>query len=677
MRTRIIQLLILTLIFGPSSASAERARQRPPKASRKLLKWIVPDWVDVTFGKNSEGESNSTKKAKDISSLLNEINNAGGSANKNKGSGSGIGNGTGSKGNGSGSGQTLVFNDDAKNGEQPKEGVGDRGGPPPGGGDNRPPGDKPIIFDLYWPVCIFLDPSVSDTQANEIVKGTIDKAGACGVNLNVVPITIKGNYPKGSPDAFNQMQQASCNMQSIGVQSASTLLVNPDPEAAAKMCDVKETLPGGGIKWDLGVAGCAQLRGGGGISKEQMTSMQGSSFGGMGGENGIFPSVIVPIGWNSGVASHEAIGHSQMGWPNMGEDPSQIDAGLGIGTPSTKGGASNQLFEKDIYSAMLEEISKPQFSAAEGSFESSGWTGVGCAQLRKRALPNKHRFGWSPKQTVYTVVEKDPQRQWQLGNPLWGSIPPGGPPSNPPPIVKNEPPTPPQEDKSKLTMNDEAPKISSPPPPEDDGRHRKRKGGSGGGGGGGGGGQEIDKLLTNLRKKGDVPEDQMTRGKPIPSKNDGSRGDSLVFDDSARKGGDQPAGDVGGSIASGTDVGGGMSGDGASSGSLTFDESAAKGGASGGSGSGSSSSSGDGGSGPASGGNRKPASLTGDFFEKNLSKNAKAKESSMDDGFFDSIIKAENKQRKRVKGETLRTRMKEKASDARGRPAPKTKQSGR
>lgn len=658
-RHLILQLLLLTQIFGPVSANAERARKIPPKASKKLLKWVTKDWVDVTFGKGSEGGTNSQKKAKDLSDLLNEINKAGGT-NKNKGNGGG-------KGGGKGDGQTLVFDDNAAKGEQPKDGVGDRGGKPPGGGDNRPPGDKPIVFDLYWPMCIFFDPSVSDGQANEIVKGTIDKAGACGVNLNVVPITIKGNYPKGNPDQFNAMQQASCNMQSIGVQSASTLLVNPDPEAAAKMCDVKETLPGGGIKWDLGVAGCAQLRGGGGINKRQMDSMRGSSFGGMGGADGIFPSVIVPIGWNSGVASHEAIGHSQMGWPNK-EDETQTDAGLGIGSPSTKGGgASNLIFEQDIFSAMLEEISRPEVSAAEGSFEGSGWTGAGCAQMRARALPNKHRFGWSPKQAVYTIVDKDPQRQWQLGNPLWGPIPPGGPPAPPPLIVNTERPQPPEQDKTKLVMNDEGPKISAPPPPADDGRHRKRKAKNGEGG------QEIDRLLTSLRnKKGaEAPDDKMTREKPPEMKGDGRSGSNLVFDDSAKKGGDQPSGDASTSISSGTDIGGGMSGgsDGGSSGSLTFDESAAKGSASGSSGSSGGSSSGDGESGAPGGAGRKPASLTGDFFEKNLSKNsAKSKEASLDDGFFDSIIKADNKQRKRVKGETLRSKMRERAQDARSRP---------
>ena len=98
MRNFISHLLILSLLFGNVSASA-RIRKTPPKASTKLLQWITPDWIDINFGKNSEGDPK--KQVKDLNSLMANSNSRGSSANLGKGKGGGAGGGFGA-----GSGQT-------------------------------------------------------------------------------------------------------------------------------------------------------------------------------------------------------------------------------------------------------------------------------------------------------------------------------------------------------------------------------------------------------------------------------------------------------------------------------------------------------------------------------------------------------------------------------------------
>ena len=268
---RSIFVYILAITFLPGNyALAESASVRDrsiktdtgPKKSRKrrtdkLLEWVGLDWIDINLGKNSTGGVEG-KDTQDLKDLMGKLANARGK------------NGTGN-GKGNGSGASLKFNDNAPKGgsagDQDKEGVGDRGGQPPGGGGNGPP-DESKVFDKYWPVCMFFDPSVDNGTGNAIVKGSVDMAAACGVNLFVVPITVKSNY-SDNPDEYNPRQQKSCNMQSIGISTASTLLVNKWPLAAAKMCQDKPNangnqIPGEDADYDPGIAGCAQVRSGGG-----------------------------------------------------------------------------------------------------------------------------------------------------------------------------------------------------------------------------------------------------------------------------------------------------------------------------------------------------------------------------------------------------------------------------
>lgn len=232
-------------------------------------------------------------------------------------------------------------------------------------------------FQKWWPICAFVDKSISDSDANKILKGVVDKAADCKVKMEIFPVKVDWGVIGDDYSAINAASVAQCNLPN-GLSGSTTALV-PFPLTAAKMCDSqKEVKQDGTIVWDESVAGCAELRSGTKISKEQKDTMtQGTqkhshSVGGQ-----VAASIEVPKGHSADVVSHEAIGHSQMGKPNGGR------YGLGIGE------------HEDFEGGKQPEMT-------------SSWTSSGCSVMYSQAHSNSEYAKLSGSSLPPTY---DPNRQ--------------------------------------------------------------------------------------------------------------------------------------------------------------------------------------------------------------------------------------------------------------------------
>jgi len=277
-------------------------------------------------------------------------------------------------------------------------------------------------FNLWWPVCAFVDSNVSDGTANTALKGMVDHAAKCNVKIEVFPIKVDSSSWRDDPDMINKATVAKCNLPK-GLAGSATALVNPAwPKTAAKMCDSFKEKKGGpdmrdGVEgeWETSVAGCAQLRSGTSKQKpeDQAKMDQGHKHGSSAAKGDVAPSIEVASGHNAFVVSHEALGHSQMGKPNGSVH------GMGIGEPSDFD------FEK----------------GGKGEGTSEGWSGSGCGVMREKAHSNSvwsEYFGGSPpeydssRQTYYRPGQKLYNIQ---GDPALFSppnpVPPPGPISTP------------------------------------------------------------------------------------------------------------------------------------------------------------------------------------------------------------------------------------------------------
>lgn len=262
------------------------------------------------------------------------------------------------------------------------------------GGGGKAPSDAGLTMNsLWWPICFFIDSSVSQDTGNSTVKGVVDMAAACGVTVVPFPVTARGFV--NDPGTINSQQQSACNLTEVGLAPlASTTALVPFPDTAGTMC--------GETEWEqkIAVAGCAQKSRGGSPPA---------------------PSIEVPKGHNGPVAAHESMGHSQMDRPNLGEDKAYIDAGNGIGdyggTPTSGGGG-------------------------EGNIKTgAGWSAVGCSIMRANALPNTKNFAYDANRQLYYVKQENPDRQHDMGSgkKLFGD-PKGPPPPGRSQIAKGDPP---------------------------------------------------------------------------------------------------------------------------------------------------------------------------------------------------------------------------------------------
>jgi hypothetical protein len=294
----------------------------------------------------------------------------------------------------------------------------------------------------WWPICAFLDESISESEGSASLKGVADAANACGVTIVFWTRTVKTSSWGGSnPDAINKNQVDKCNIPSELAAAASTTALVPYNDTAAKMCDAKRE----NGDWNTDVAGCAQLRSGSSISKKAEDAMKSNA----GGEHlsaasgNVAPSIEVPSGWGAGVVGHESIGHSEMGKMNG------TKYGRGIGDDPSEG---------------------------EGSAETD-WTPAGCAVMYAMALDNTQNFIHDPTRQNYYYKPKDPSFYYDIAN---------GPKifSSDQNIRMNGPRLPIVSQPGQVTVvQDGAPKAQNTPqqppatePPEVDGsRHRKRR----------------------------------------------------------------------------------------------------------------------------------------------------------------------------------------------------------
>jgi hypothetical protein len=382
---------------APIPKPVAKKKKPPPSLVDKisdLFTYLKADLSDLQWG--------SDKNKSEDSNAMNSDKN---SKEKNSGKNSSLG-----KKGGSDSPkdkESLVFRDDTPKGQDPS---GNHGAPPPRGGQPPSEGtgnnritDKSKVHDRWWPLCLLMDPTFPDPD--KLIKGMMEIADQCNVNLVVFPSTLKAGY-SADPKKFVSQTVSSCNLQGKvpGASEASSLLVHNSDDAAPAMC--KQWKPEPPFRWHTPdpdkATGCAQLRSG---SRGGKNGLQGMSVGGA-----VAPGVISPGGWSPAVAMHEAIGHSEMGELN---GPM---LGLGIGEDP-----NSTYNDKEI--------------GMTGGFYPSG-----CQIFHDKALPNDGRWRYDPTQTSFYTKETDPAKQLTLGDPMFGRIPPD-PPNDPPRIISSrEPP---------------------------------------------------------------------------------------------------------------------------------------------------------------------------------------------------------------------------------------------
>jgi hypothetical protein len=587
-----LKVIILGMFAFVGMTHAKNSRSTTPDS--RLLNSLKKKWIQPAWVKTPEGMSGRR---------LSSDADGNGGADENGNSKNGMNDGA-MNGDGAGDNQQLT-NQDQNGKKDGGNGVKDEVDKNRGGKSTPPPmssGNGTVAFGKWYPMCIFIDPSIKN--GNELVKGQVDNAAKCGVNLAVWAITVKSDYPPNA-DTINSLQKASCNLKDLlGVKQWSTQVANKYMETPAMMCNAKKGDP---PHWDLDVAGCAQLCSKGGVSDKFLSGQKAGGYGQGIASDGAVPDILQPNA-SADVGTHEAIGHSQMCWPNYDKLEGQRDVGLGIGTPPKGSTARLDMILDSLYA--LAKMERPQIAivgAAEGGSLGSSFNGEGCAQFRANAYDNDGTWRYDPQQSYYYVPEPEPERQWKLGEPLFGKS--GQAPPDPPPSFQHDP----RPDPTELTMVDTA-KVDNAgkAKPDDiieDPSHRKKKL------------SDVlseardalTKSLTETLRKGRsfIPDaiDKTQGGVPQPDKAGDNDPTQLTFDDQAKQppsddeaGRGKRSGNVYGGASTSVSVGGGGGDDGNQ---LYFDESAAKGEYSGGGGGS--------GSRNESAGTRSPSSMGGGF----------------------------------------------------------------
>lgn len=323
--------------------------------------------------------------------------------------GGGAGTGTGSK---AGGGSKVSVNENNKKNDQSikldddansKRGAGD----PPGGGIDPNSKNWP-----WYPMCLFIDADVKE-DVNTTVKGMVDMAAKCNVNLVVRALTVKAIGTEDA-DQINDRQKINCNIQEkFGKASSSTSVCSTSQTAAAEMCgdcklykngtqtDTKCKASQPNCVCNTGVAGCGQVQRmngqvtipGQNLTQAEIGEIYYADVGGKAPTPGSGPSApsIEKIGaCNPGVVTHEAQGHGQWGHPNGSKDGN----GIGLDDPATRGGG------------------------AEGSGTGATWSNSGCAEMKANSYTdNNGRFSYSPTRQRYYFHR--PDTTLVLGDPRW------------------------------------------------------------------------------------------------------------------------------------------------------------------------------------------------------------------------------------------------------------------
>lgn len=234
-------------------------------------------------------------------------------------------------------------------------------------GGSAPPAQKkanPVAFSRWFPVCVFIDPAVGN--GNAMVKGMVDMAAACGVNLVVFPFYIK-NMPGNGNQAVAQARQ-SCNAiqglgKSMGVNRVATSLVTRNAGLAREMCGGDEP-------------SCEEVSFEVGWEQRMRAANTGRGY-------NVSPTAASIVGENNPEALASSVFRSITGLPRGN------GAGLSLGT-NDEGAATSD--------------------APQGR----GLNDFGCSELRKSTFPNDGRWKWNPDQDKY-IVKGDENRMFELG----------------------------------------------------------------------------------------------------------------------------------------------------------------------------------------------------------------------------------------------------------------------
>jgi hypothetical protein len=315
------------------------------------------------------------------------------------GNGSGGGSGNGASANGAGSAGGKLFMDESAQADSGSDGSGD------GAGDGPKPVAPPVTqssggggavkgtgraLSKWWPMCAFVDQSVPDGQANQIMKELVDDAAKCDVHIQVFAVKTDWTQIGDDYEKINNLTRKKCDLPN-GLQGSATALV-PWDLTAARMCNSKLNQgnlddPNEFNDYDPGVAGCAELS-----SKSDQDPSKLNDADGHGhnkSSDNVAVSIEVKKGWTADIVAHEAIGHSQMGKPN-GERH-----GMGIGE-------YEDMHPKD-----------PNKPPGDDS-NTGGWTGLGCGVMRDNAHENTpsdvakyfgsaQKFLYDPNQQSYMI----------------------------------------------------------------------------------------------------------------------------------------------------------------------------------------------------------------------------------------------------------------------------------
>lgn len=430
---RLFAAILCVLLQTYAVYSFAEAPSKKRSAAERLFEWVgKKKWADFNpLTGRGAGDGRTTGSGYE-----------GASANR----------GTDSTGAGDAAGKKIEFDDSKKTGaddsadKDAKENP-DSDGPPGRTGDPAvsPPGAPSssgggaVPFEKWYPMCLFLDAYLSEADGNKAVKGVIDAAAKCRVNLVVFPVTVKSGSYAMDPSAINSAQQKACNIvgRLPGADRASTSICVDHNQMADKMCEqyIPKDLNKNGVIDGVAeekailkteTAGCAQMQNNGQENIEDLVKQQihgknqadteakqqarladikkhgATPFKG----SGAAPSIEDREGCNFQTISHEAIGHSEFGHPNGKGD------GFGIGIQEESGGMGDS------------------------------WDEPGCTAMRLNAFPNTDkRWKWEANRQKYYTKPKDPKFQYDLtgGKPLFGDR--KSSPQSSTPIADSSPPS--------------------------------------------------------------------------------------------------------------------------------------------------------------------------------------------------------------------------------------------
>lgn len=276
----------------------------------------------------------------------------------------------------SGDGQSVEFKDDLAKGTDDRatptgegNGGGDHQNPPGGGGGGGNGSAAPVAYNHAFPVCVFMDESVGN--GNQVVKGMVDQAADCEVNLVTFPIYVSNNYPN-DPEGLKNTLRQKCNavtgLGRMGMNRASVVMLTGNATLPKQMCGN----PNGN---SADIPYCAEMGFDPGAGLAERLPFTGR-WGGIAGPGTTAVAVVGPNGHNPRDVSAAALGQAMMSLP-----PGS-DAGNGVGG-----------FEEGNAGSGAVAANAPE-----------GWTNQGCERMRATAFPNANgRWKYKEDQRIYVV----------------------------------------------------------------------------------------------------------------------------------------------------------------------------------------------------------------------------------------------------------------------------------